>query len=672
MKFGIRKKMFFITLSISIVISFIIGFSIFRQAYRLFLDNFLEDKLSLARSISGSLDGDALLSFTTPEVLSDERYLTYQRYLNKIKHDNNDISYLYAVIYDEDRKHHIYTLDANTNKTHTLWVETDPFALICRIDNSKIEIEYDQKLYTEDFTIEIDDEIVRVSFTQNNIYLNDALLFSILTSRPLTLNTVAGPISELDNFADHSQKGTINLNGEPIPIYLTLSLKGLPESIPGESYNEHDLESIEELNQLLAEDRDYASDEFVETEFGDTLFIYSIVHDSSDRPTGVLGLEVWAREATDYRRSIFLVAGIVSVIAFILSVSIYLLVTENMVIKAIKKFSGGVEEITKGNFDYHINIKRNDEIGDLATTFNGMTDGLKERDMVKDLFGKYVQKEVAEMVLKSEIKLGGEKQVATVLFSDIRSFTTLSEQLEPKNLVSMLNRYFTAMVDHIIRYSGVLDKYIGDALMVHFGILSDTKNSADNAVKTAIDMTKSLMDFNEQQENRKEPQINIGIGIHTGELVAGNIGSPNRMEYTVVGDTVNLASRAEGLTKLFGAHIVITEATHENLKDQGSYLSRPLDLIVVKGKTKPVLMYEIFDADSERTRQKKKETLQELNNAVILYRSRDFKKAKKIFFDLIKFNESDVLVKYYSNLCDYFLDNPPKDDWNGSAIMKTK
>jgi class 3 adenylate cyclase len=672
MRFGIRKKIFFITLCTSIVISFIIGFSIFQQAYSLFLKNFLGDKLALARSISDSLDGDALLTFTTPLALQDERYIYYQEYLNKIKLDNKDISYLYAVIYDEEYGHHIYTLDANINEKHTLWIETDYFALICRIEDSKTEIEYNQEFYTEDFTLVIDGKTVRVSFINNSIYLNDTLLFSILSQKPLKLDTIAGPIMELDDFSDLSKEGILNINEEPEPVYLTLCLKGLPESIPGESYNEHDPESINELNQLLSEDMDYISEEFEETGFGDTLFIYSIVHNRSGRPSGVLALEVWAREVAEFRQSILLVAGIVSVITFILSVIIYLLVIENMIIKSIKKFSKGVAEITKGNFNFHVDIKRRDEIGDLALTFNSMADGLKERDLVKDLFGKYVQKEVADMALKSELKLGGEKQTATVLFSDIRSFTTLSENLEPQELVSMLNRYFSIMVEYIIRYNGVLDKYIGDALMVHFGILGDIKNPADKAVMAAIDMIKSLSSFNEQQDKRNEPQIKIGIGIHTGELVAGNIGSTNRMEYTVVGDTVNLASRAEGLTKLFGARIVITVSTYRNLKGRDSYLIRPLDIIVVKGKTKPIQMYEIFDADSESVKQQKKETLQELNKAVTLYRNRNFKEARKVFLNLIKINKENELEKYFLAHCDFFIKNPPGVDWDGSAVMKTK
>jgi methyl-accepting chemotaxis protein len=229
------------------------------------------------------------------------------------------------------------------------------------------------------------------------------ILFAVTNTSPLTLDTPLGTMSESDVPADLSRKDTVRIENETIPLYLTLSLKGMPESIPGESYNEHDPESIEFLNELLAKDNDYITKEFEKTEFGDSLFIYSIIHNSGGRPMGVLGLEVWAREATEYRRSILLVAGIVSVIAFILSVTLYLLVTENMVVKAIKKFSKGVIEIARGNFFFHVNITRNDEIGDLATTFNSMADGLGERDLIKDLFGKYVQKEVAERALQSEI-----------------------------------------------------------------------------------------------------------------------------------------------------------------------------------------------------------------------------------------------------------------------------
>jgi class 3 adenylate cyclase len=676
MRFGIRKKMLFITLFVSILISFAIGFSIYRQAYRLFLENFIEEKLALARSISDSLDGESVTSFTTPERINDSVYRHYQRYLNDIKKDNDDISYLYAVIYDEKRGYHIYTLDGNVNKSHTLWVESTLFALICRIEDSEILVEYDQKKYTGDFQIEAEGNTIDVSLKSEKgikgVYINGALLFSILSEKPLLLNTAAGSLSEMDNLDDLSRSGSITTNNEPVPLYLTLSLKGLPESIPGEPFNEHDPDSIELLNGLLSEDRDYITEEFEKTEFGDSLFIYSIIHDSVGKPSGVLSLEVWAREVTEYRRSILLAAGIVSVIAFILSVSIYLLVTENMVIKAIKKFSKGVSEITRGNFDFHVNIKRQDEIGDLATTFNGMADGLKERDLVKDLFGKYVQKEVAEKAMQSEIKLGGEKQVGTVLFSDIRSFTTISEQLEPQDLVSMLNRYFTTMVDRIINYNGVLDKYIGDALMVHFGILGEAENSADNAVQAAIEMIKSLHDFNNEQKRLQRPKISIGVGIHTGGLVAGNIGSPNRLEYTVIGDTVNLASRAEGLTKLFGAHIVITEATHAGLKPPKRYLIRPLDLIVVKGKTNPVQMYEVYDGDGEADRRVKQETAGKLLHAVTLYRNRAFDEAKRELTRLIELNQDDKLVSYYLELCNYFRKNPPGKDWDGSAVMRAK
>jgi hypothetical protein len=164
MKFGIRKKIFFITLGVSVVISFVIGFSIYRQAYRLFLENFLNEKLALARSVADALDGGALTFFTAPESLKNDTYRYYQRYLYDIKTDNRDISYLYAIVYDESRRHHIYTLDANINKTDTLWVETDLFALICRFEDGAVRIEYEQKTYTDNFTMKVKKQPMQVRF----------------------------------------------------------------------------------------------------------------------------------------------------------------------------------------------------------------------------------------------------------------------------------------------------------------------------------------------------------------------------------------------------------------------------------------------------------------------------------------------------------------------------
>lgn len=670
MRFGIRKKIFIVTLVTSTLISFIIGFTIFKQAYHLFLNNFLKDKMALSRTIADALDGDDLARFVTPESLSDPAYREYQRYLNMTKNRNKEITILYAVVYDSDKGYYLYTVDAGINDENTLWVESESFSFICRIKGSGVEIEYEQELYTDDFSVKTDKGPLSVVVDDKAVYIADFLLFRVESSDPIVLSTAVGELSDRNGLSELSKSTEVDLAGKWEELSLTLCLKGLPESIPGEQYNRDDSESIEWLNEMIALDKDDMSEEFEETEYGDSLFISTVIHGVAGNPAGILMVEIWAREAQEFRHSIIVAALLVSVLAFVISVFVFLLVTEKMIIQSLKLFSAAVNEVGRGNFSFHLDIKRNDEIGDLASTFNNMSEGLKERDLVKDLFGKYVQKEVADLAMSSKLRLGGDKHSATVLFSDIRKFTTLSEGMEPKDLVSLLNRYFTRMVDCIVKHHGVLDKYIGDALMVYFGILGLKELPADSAVAAAIEMVRGLNDFNEKQKARGEAPINIGIGIHTGELVAGNIGAPNRMEYTVIGDTVNIASRAEGLTKIFGVRIIITESTFKEL--EGSYHIRPLDLIVVKGKSEPIQIYEIFDGDEDKSISAKEESMQELKQAVALYRKMEFGEAKKIFVALYERNRNDGLYTYFVEHCDFFIANPPERGWDGRAVMTSK
>ena len=675
--FSLRRKMIFITCAVSVVLAFLIGFSIFLEAYSLFFKNFAGDKLSLARSIAAVIDGGKIQNFTDPESMKNADYQQYLDYLHIIKNDNPDISYLYIVVYDPERRYHLYTLDANINEENTLWLETDAFALICRIkENGEIIIEYDQREYSEDFSFKADKQEYNVTFQEGKegkeIQINGEKLFALRSLDPLIVETSSAVLSGESGIGGRKGEGIIGTGGITLDTFYTLSLKGQPESIPGEPYNQYDEESIIEINRILEEGNDYVSEEFEESDFGDALFIYVPIEDTAGKHAAVLCLEVWAREAQEFRRSIFLAAGLVTIVAFLLSVFIYIIVIEKLVVKSIKELSKGIGEISKGNLDFHVIIDRNDEIGQLADTFNSMADGLKEKEMIKDLFGKYVQKEVAETAIKSGIQLGGEKQEATVLFSDIRSFTSLSEQLTPGDLVALLNRYFTLMVENIAANHGVLDKYIGDALMVHFGILGDKKRPADRAVKAAVEMALALNGFNTDQRSREEPEVRTGIGIHTGELVAGNIGAPNRMEFTVIGDSVNLASRVEGLTKLFGAKIMITELTLEALEERKDFSIRPLAPIVVKGKSRPVQMYEVFDADEEIIKQRKILVAREIDEGLSLYRTKKFTEAKHFFKQLLQTYGEDRLLQFYIDQSDHYSKHPPSGIWDGSVVMDRK
>ncbi|TGM57122.1 adenylate/guanylate cyclase domain-containing protein [Leptospira adleri] len=266
--------------------------------------------------------------------------------------------------------------------------------------------------------------------------------------------------------------------------------------------------------------------------------------------------------------------------------------------RPILKLVDASKEIEKGNFQLTLEAESGDEIGKLTTSFVEMGKGLSDRDKMKDAFGKFVNKDIAEMVLKGEVKLGGDKRECVILFSDIRNFTSISEMIEPELVVEFLNQYFTAMVKCINANGGSVNKYIGDAIMAVWGELGHTELDTEKAIQAALDMRKSLIQFNKNRGTDKKPKIFIGIGINTGEVIAGQIGSEDRLEYTVIGDTVNLASRVESLTKVFGADILITGNSYEKVK--GSFVVEKLKPIKVKGKKSLQTIYAVLGHSKDK------------------------------------------------------------------------
>jgi len=217
-----------------------------------------------------------------------------------------------------------------------------------------------------------------------------------------------------------------------------------------------------------------------------------------------------------------------------------------------------------------------------------------EKKYIRQTFSKFVSKSVVDELLKdpSKIKLGGDKKILTVLFSDIRGFTSISERLTPEELVEHLNIYLQSMTDTIIKYDGTLDKYIGDAIMAFWGAPIEMENHALNACKSAIEMMDALKHINEKWVQENKPTLDIGIGLNTGDMIVGNMGSTARMDYTIMGDNVNLGSRLEGTTKFYKVDIIISESTYQYVKDD--VIARELDLIRVKGKALPVKIYELM------------------------------------------------------------------------------
>ncbi len=260
--------------------------------------------------------------------------------------------------------------------------------------------------------------------------------------------------------------------------------------------------------------------------------------------------------------------------------------------KPIYRIVEAMKHVQQGDLEQHVAVKTKDEMQMLASSFNFMVDGLKERERIKQTFKRYVSELVAEQLIKEKgISITGERKVATILFQDIRGFTSMSEQLPPEEVVSILKEYFTAMVDVIFSYEGTLDKYIGDAIMAVFGAPYAHKDDPLRAVKTAIDMQKALTALNNRWgKEGLNRHLAVGCGISTGPVVAGSVGSEKRLEYTAIGDTVNLASRIEGQTK--GGQILICEHTYNAVKDSISV--NALDKVYLKGKKEPQQIYEVL------------------------------------------------------------------------------
>ncbi len=248
-------------------------------------------------------------------------------------------------------------------------------------------------------------------------------------------------------------------------------------------------------------------------------------------------------------------------------------------------------QVAEGNYSLDIVPRSGDEVGQLTYAFRNMATGLGEREKMKDAFGKFVNKEIAEQVLKGDIKLGGESKKAAIFFSDLRGFTAISEGLKPEKVVAFLNAYFTEMVNCILQTHGVVDKYIGDAIMAHWGAISGQGNHTENAIDAGLYMRKALLAFNQNHKGHF-PIAKMGSGINTGTVISGQIGSEKRLEYTVIGDTVNLASRIEALNKPFGTDLLISESAYNEV--EGIFKLVPMPTIKVKGKKDPQKIYAVL------------------------------------------------------------------------------
>ncbi len=341
------------------------------------------------------------------------------------------------------------------------------------------------------------------------------------------------------------------------------------------------------------------------------------------------------------------------------------------IVHPVKELLLNMKNTGRGEPDNYGIVRTNDEIGELTEEYNDMTQKLGEHigniSKMTEAYSRFVPRQFLDFLGKKsyiDIRLGDQVQKEmTVMFSDIRSFTEISEQMTPKENFDFINYYLGYMEPVIRNNNGFIDKYIGDSIMALFS------DNASDAINAAIEMRIKLSQFNQVMDQFGKPVINSGIGIHSGSLMLGVVGGEGRMAGTVISDAVNLAARLEGLTKLYGCSIIISQDTLISLSNPSHYNYRFLDIVKVKGKTEAVYIFEIIDGDPDDLKQLKLKTKDKFATGVNLYKLKKFDDALEVFKEVYEINEFDKTTSLYIERCNNFIKNGIPADWDGIQTM---
>ncbi len=306
----------------------------------------------------------------------------------------------------------------------------------------------------------------------------------------------------------------------------------------------------------------------------------------------------------------------------------------------------------------------------VSATVEYLTEG-RQRRVLRAVFDKYMAAEVVDEIMRNPagIKLGGEKKELTIFFSDVAGFTTISEKLDPEDLVVLLNQYLTAMTDIILRHRGNVNKYLGDGIMAIFGAPRGEPNHATLACYAALKNQSALVRLRKEWKAQGHPEVIARIGINSGPLVVGNVGSQVRMEYTVMGDSVNLASRLEGANKFYDTLILLGPRTYELAKPDIE--AREVDMLRVKGKLEPVVVHELLARKGELPTEKQRVVALYLEG-LAAYKRRDFAAAKDRFQAALALDPADGPSRVYLHRAEEYLQSPPPPDWDGVYVLKSK
>jgi adenylate cyclase len=329
--------------------------------------------------------------------------------------------------------------------------------------------------------------------------------------------------------------------------------------------------------------------------------------------------------------------------------------------KPVTVLAEGAKKIEEGQYELNIEVDQEDELGQLANRFGSMAKGLADRDKIRGVLGKVVSPAIAEELLTKGVELGGEDREATILFSDIRNFTAMCEAQTAKEVITVVNKILTRFSVIIDRYNGVVDKYIGDAVMALFGVPVDNENQAQDAVLAAMGMIDELQVINEVLAKSDVPEVGLGVGVNSATVVAGNMGSETRLNYTVIGDGVNLSARLEGLTKFYGVPILVSEATMSRCPD---IYFREIDSVRVKGKQNAQTIFQPMGLKASVTEGEMAQ-LEQFNTALGCYKKQQWQEATGLFRTLGEQVPGESIYSLYLERVAELEGQPPGEDWDG-------
>jgi class 3 adenylate cyclase len=420
----------------------------------------------------------------------------------------------------------------------------------------------------------------------------------------------------------------------------------------------------------LVVEKDFVPDPQYRT---NSLSAYAPVRDASGKLLGILGVDLKdenmraaLRQSTRASTAIVFVAILAALVVSVLF--------GNQLTSGIRALDSVVREFAMKKFDVRAKVTSRDEIGHLGASFNTMAQTIDHHashlQALLAAYGRFVPHSFLGFLQKEsviDLRLGDHVQKEmTVLFSDIRSFTTLSESMSPRENFDFINAFLRRVGPVIRDHGGVIDKYIGDAVMALF------PGSTADAVRAGIDMQRKVAEYNRARAANGYQPIFIGVGLHAGSLILGTVGEAERMNSTVISDAVNLASRLEGVTKRYGASIVVSEAVLAGLSADCAFQIRFLDRIQVKGKTAPVAIHEVFDADPEPSRSLKAATLDDWRRGIDVYFARRFADALQRFRAIAERNPDDQPARMYAARAENALRDGVAQDWTGVEVLDSK